>query len=228
MSDSPLTIVRQDNAYLGAARNAGVRAGRGDYLAFLDDDDLAAPEYVSALARAALLTGADAVSCAFETIDETHEGLPRAQDANGVWVFLGGPVSYAPFINVLGGAGMLVRRAMFEKVGGFHERFGVGHEDWQFLVKIALAGGRVVAVPDPLYRYRYRVGSMLRSSSAYENARVVNEMYVDALPDELGDWPTLLRGFHERILRADAELHRLHGHVTTSNGSSIGVSATSS
>ena len=70
-----------------------------------------------------------------------------------------------------------------------------------------------MAVPDPLYRYRYRVGSMLRSSSAYENARVVNEIYVDALPDELGDWPTLLRGFHERILRADAELHRLHGHV---------------
>ena len=213
VKDRSLTVVRQENRYLGAARNAGVRAATGDLIAFLDDDDLAAPEYVSTMVTAALHADADAVSCAFETIAGLHDDMPRPQDATGVWVYLGGPLSLAPLVNVLGGAGMLVRRAVFDKVGGFHEEHGIGHEDWQFLVKVALAGGRIVTVPEPLYRYRHRPGSMLRSGNAYENARVVNEAYLDVLPAELSGWPALLRGFHARVQRADGEIDRLHGHV---------------
>ena len=209
----PLTVIRQENRYLGAARNAGAHASTGEYFGFLDDDDLAAPEYVSSLVTAALSAEADAVTCTFETIDGLHDDMPRPQDSTGVWVFLGGPVALAPFVNVLGGAGMLVRKAMFEKVGGFHEHHGIGHEDWQLLVKVALAGGRIVTVPEPIYRYRHFPGSMLRTANEYENARVVNAAFADALPAELSGWPSLLRGFHERVLSADVEIDHLHRRI---------------
>jgi hypothetical protein len=204
----PLTVVRQPNRYLGAARNAGVRRGSGDLVAFLDDDDLAAPEYVASLVTAAATSGADAVTCAFETLDE--QGVPDG----GVMAFLGGPLAVGPLLNLLGGAGMLVRRSAFERVGGFHEEHGVGHEDWQLLAKIALDGGTVLAVPDPLYRYRQVRDSMIRRRDLYADAAVVNAAFAGALPPELRTWPTMLRGMHEATIVRDGRIDGLQRRVS--------------
>jgi len=47
-----IRLLRQDNAGPGAARNAGAKLARGEYLAFTDDDCRPAPDWLRALAYA--------------------------------------------------------------------------------------------------------------------------------------------------------------------------------
>jgi glycosyltransferase involved in cell wall biosynthesis len=192
----PLRFIRQENRYLGAARNEGTRQARGDLLVYLDDDDLLAPGYVSTLVTAITASGADAVSCAITTYDDDDgylEGPPT-----GTWCFLGDAAEIAPVWNLLGGAAMVVRREAWAAVGGFHERHGVGHEDWDFLLRVVLSGRTVRAVAEPeLYRYRVRAGSMVRSTNRYRNMTPIFASIAAELPGHLKGWPNLVAGLHE-------------------------------
>ncbi|MGA2027480.1 MAG: glycosyltransferase, partial [Syntrophobacteraceae bacterium] len=46
-------IIRQENSYLGAARNTGARHAHGEYLLFMDDDNYAEPHEISTFVRVA-------------------------------------------------------------------------------------------------------------------------------------------------------------------------------
>lgn len=48
----------------------------------------------------------------------------------------------------------LARKAAYESVGGFDERFAGHHEDWALWVAMARVGWQGVAVDEPLLRYR--------------------------------------------------------------------------
>ena len=53
-----LRVIHQDNAGVSAARNRGIEAARGRYLAFVDSDDYVAPDFAERLYRAASGGGA--------------------------------------------------------------------------------------------------------------------------------------------------------------------------
>jgi glycosyltransferase involved in cell wall biosynthesis len=57
--DPRLRVVRQPNAGLGAARNTGIDAARGQFLWFVDSDDLLAPGALQALLSPLTATGSD-------------------------------------------------------------------------------------------------------------------------------------------------------------------------
>lgn len=187
----PLRVVRQKNSSPGAARNTGVRQARGDLLLFIDDDDVAQPNYVSAMATAIRNTGSDAVTCAF-LMFEDREGPPESPVST--LVFLGGSLPLAAMGNRLGGAGMILRRTAWEAVGGYHEIPGLGLEDWDILVRLLLAGFEVFALPEPLYWYRLRPDGVNLSMDRYESHQIILHRFRQLLPPPLRVFADLVHG----------------------------------
>ena len=176
-------VVRQENRYVGAARNTAARAARGEWLLFLDDDNVLFPDAISRLVRAARFVGADCMPAA--SICFTGNGDPRADTAAlGTPIrFLGAARAWSHFANVVGDACALVRRDVFEAAGGFTEEYRVGLDDLALYNRLIRDGRRVEPLPDPVYYYRMGGPTMkLRNRSAEAAQRRVLAPYLDGLP----------------------------------------------
>lgn len=77
--DSRIRVIHKENGGLSSARNAGIDAARGDYLAFIDSDDLWTPLFLERLYRAVSETGADFAVCLFRRFrGNPPEELPES------------------------------------------------------------------------------------------------------------------------------------------------------
>ena len=100
-----------------AARNAGVRAARGDLLAFCDADDVVQPGWLAGCARA--LDTFDVVAGVFDFWSlNGHEALPPVPASMQQYSFLPAGLS----------ANLAVRRGAFEAVGGFSPELVTGED----------------------------------------------------------------------------------------------------
>ncbi len=61
--DSRIKVIHRQNGGLSAARNSGIEAASGEYIAFVDSDDYVADDYIDFMYRMAVLNNADVVSC---------------------------------------------------------------------------------------------------------------------------------------------------------------------
>ena len=177
-------LVRQPNRYLGAARNTAARHARGEYLLFMDDDNLAKPHELSTFVRAAQHSRAGIVTCFMDCFSGEARPGPNAKPDRR-WLFLGGAAAVGAFWNCYGDANSLVRKSVFESVGGFTEDYGITHEDWEFLAQAVLRGHTLTVVPEALFWYRVSAGGMLRSTNYYANTMRHLRPFANAVPESL-------------------------------------------
>lgn len=148
----------QENAERSAARNNGITAAKGEYVAFLDSDDLWLPDKLEQQVRL-LQANPEMVMvlCWFECIDDQCEPVgidqsPSAEDAAREDFAV---LNVAQ--NRIGSPTPVVRRTVFEKTGLFCLDL-VNGEDWELWTRIACYG-RVGLVPKALARHRIHPGN---------------------------------------------------------------------
>ena len=76
----PVRVLDRPNGGVSAARNAGLDAAQGDYIAFADVDDVLSPDYIACLAAFAQ-EKADVVRFGFTRVDENASCIPSAGHA---------------------------------------------------------------------------------------------------------------------------------------------------
>ncbi len=163
-------IRHAENRYLGAARNTAVAAARGEWLLFMDDDNLARPDEVEVFMRAAQASHAAILTCQMQFFVAATQGPAQISEMPNSWIPLGGPLALGFFENAFGDANFFIRREVFLALGGFStER--AAFEDWEFLLRAALAGEAIECLPETLFAYRVSGDAMLRSLSATDAHR---------------------------------------------------------
>lgn len=159
-------VVRQDNAGVAAARNAGLALAETPYLMILDADDRLRPRALNVL-RAPL--DADA------TLGFTY-GITRFF---GEWEGEMTMPAYDPYKLLYRhtiGTTCLMRRQLVDVVGGYDANFG-GYEDWEFWLHALSKGWQGRRVNKVTFEYR-RHGSTKLTADRLEYRRWFREMRV--------------------------------------------------
>jgi glycosyltransferase involved in cell wall biosynthesis len=183
LNDPRIKVFSQNNQGLAAARNSGIRFASGEYLAFLDADDLWRPtklaQQVEVLDQnptvGLVYTGVESINAQGESTGRTYQRYVRGQ----VWQSL---ITH----NVVEcGSNALVRRVCFSTCGEFDSTLGSAVEDWDMWLRIA-RHYEFESIPELLVLYRQHTGSASKNWPAMEASfrRVIDKAFAAAPPEE--------------------------------------------
>lgn len=177
LGDARIRVLRLPHAGDEAvARNGGAAAAGGEWLAFLDSDDVWLPHKLQAQVAATLDAGVRWSYAGVEMMDEAgrtvpfHAGGHRAASGRIVREVL--TFDATVFIDTL-----MVSRALFDEAGGFHAGLE-GRADHDLALRLA-ERAEALGMPDVLARVREHPGRMTADLTArYEKSARVYERFL--------------------------------------------------
>jgi cellulose synthase/poly-beta-1,6-N-acetylglucosamine synthase-like glycosyltransferase len=159
-----IKYIRQENQgdWGVTASNVGLRASSGEYVGFLDHDDLFMPTKIERQVQVLdSRRDIDLVHCGYYLMDK--EGNYTEKIA-----FLpAGTLKELVCGNLIWSGGPLIRRECLDEIGGFGK---VWAGDWDMWLRMALAGYQFACIQEPLGAYRMLPGSMMSNLNKLEEA----------------------------------------------------------
>jgi len=167
-SDVIIIKLNQNKGY-AEPNNIGARLAKGDYLLFLNNDTIITPEFISemikvsekdetiAMCQSLLLKPDGSVDSSGDFIDEIGVVYNSKTKSNEIRE-----------ISSARGASMLVRKKVFEELGGFDEKFFASFEDVDLGWRAWIMGYRVVMVPKSIvYHFGGQTIEMIKPEIAF-------------------------------------------------------------
>jgi glycosyltransferase involved in cell wall biosynthesis len=179
-SDRRLTVLRQENSGVSAARNAGLAAARAPYVFFLDADDLLLPDALDRMVNT-LDQNPERVACFAHHVRISEDGAELSQRSDLAWKLFPADDTLRHLIakNFIICGAICIRTDAARLVRGFNTALKWG-EDWEFWCRLA-ALGDFAAMPNDvalLYRQHSRsANSRLRASPLHPNFKAIDAVY---------------------------------------------------
>lgn len=152
-------VITQINKGLPNARNTAIMNAAGDWFLPLDSDDVLEPNCVERLMQVIeeMNGEVDIVAPSFRVFGSQQQDVllmmrPTIEDFKS-----GNRVGYCSAI----------RLATLKEVGGYSSRMTWGFEDYALWFNLLRLGKRLVTVPEFLWRYRSRPGSMIETANQH-------------------------------------------------------------
>lgn len=169
--DERIHVFHQENGGLSAARNTGLQAASGEFVAPVDSDDLLSPAYMEKLLNACLQNHAQASVCDCRGFTEDREWEAAAgeqkdcREEKSVQTFSSAECLEHMYHPISSGMsftawGKLYQRSLFTEKK-LEYPVGKIHEDQFVTYQLLDAAERIAYVPEELYWYRTRSGSIM-------------------------------------------------------------------
>lgn len=198
------SLRREENLGAGPTRNEGIAAAKGEYVAFLDSDDLWEPHKLARQMELVLAEGFEGLLCTGTySVEELPSGEMKRfgatskppQDCSALGLVRG---------NFVCTSSVLLPRAALEAVGGFEGRLR-RLQDYHLWLRLA-ARYPVRHLDEPLVGYRFHDGNM----TATDPARI--------LPAMGAMWELLIAEHAEVLTAAGLTVRELRGEIALAMG----------
>ena len=181
-ADTRIRVIHQKNSGVSSARNAALKIATGDFIGFVDSDDIVLPEMFNRLYEAAEEYGAEIVTSGYRSFNEAGENAPtmppyvpeKPIGKEEIKSLAAEMHKRGSFLFIW--RSIFSRRLIEENGISFDTDIAIG-EDTLFCMECYLNAQKAVAVGEALYRYRLHSGSAMRKKYKPQLASSLTAQY---------------------------------------------------
>lgn len=154
--ESPVKVINQVNKGLPSARNTIIMNATGDYIVFLDADDVLKENAIERITQVAIQSNADIIAPSFQCFGKfkqdvklTAFNIEDFKKQNRLGYF------------------SAVKLSALQEIGGYSPKMKWGWEDYHIWFNLFSKGKSIIVIEDMLVMYRTKEKSMITEANAH-------------------------------------------------------------